>query len=278
MARAAFFFRTVSAALLGAACGTTTETAPTAAATDADVDVVEQPAREDAPANDDVARSRRYAAAMVRAAEQKLKAGDFLGAMPLLDEALSRDAENGRAWLLSAQATEGAGAPAEDVAARWARALALLPDDAEAWRLGALFAEGRGDLATARQRYEKAIALRPDDAVALVRLAALELSAGDAAGAVRRYEAVLNLDPTSVQATLGLAEAAEKAGDPKTAEAALLDLVKRWPDVALYRSRLVAFYERTGRPEDAARAQAALEKRDPKDKRKLRELKPSRRR
>lgn len=215
---------------------------------------------------------RAFAKAMVAAAEKKIASGDPAGALPLLEDAVARDPLHAGAWLLLARTGEGLGAPADVVRDRYARARALAPDDPAVHRLAASFAEGQGDKAAAREGYARALALKPDDVDALVRLGSLELESGDAKSAAQRFSAALAIDETSVAAQVGLAEAAERAGDLQTAEQANLALIQRFPEVSLYRSRLAAFYRRHGRDAEANRVEAELQKRDPKDRRKLREL------
>ncbi len=89
--------------------------------------------------------------------------------------------------------------------------------------------------------------------------------------AIEAYYDLLARSPGHVGALLGLATSFERQGLIERAEAAWLTLTRLYYKVAYHRYRLAEFYERVGRPEDAARVFSALEKQRPR-KRKMREL------
>lgn len=221
---------------------------------------------------------RAAAEALVVEGRQRRERGEHAAALEAFAAACEADPDYGIAHLEWAVTAQYVGLPDDDVRARFVRVLALLPDNPRAHFEGAVFEEAHGDRAAAIAGYRRTVALRGDHFEAHLRLGAALLAEGDVEGAFDAYEQALLLNGGSVAARLGLAEAAERKGDLARAEAALEAIVARFPDVPSHRQRLIAFYERTKQTKKARKARVALERLAPKDERKLRDLKPSRKR
>ncbi|WP_237479968.1 tetratricopeptide repeat protein [Lichenibacterium dinghuense] len=164
-------------------------------------------------------------------------------------------------------------------------ALAIRPDDPEAWtQLALAFAES-GTLAEARMAAERAVTLAPDAPAALAALAEVCLCTDDLAGALEASERALAVDPAFAPALMRRAAALRRLGRSRDAEAdlrvvmaaegiggsaclalsallaederpdeaaALLDrAIAERPDHALARMNRAVFHQRAGRFDEA---------------------------
>jgi tetratricopeptide (TPR) repeat protein len=239
---------------------------------------------EPAPVDEDALRleeepppDRARAESLVDEGRRLRDQGDMLGALGRLDDARSEDDSYGIAHLEWAITAQLAAAPGDEVSASFERAVALLEENPRAHFERAAFHESQGRLSIALEGYERTLALRSDHKRARQAYARALLSADKPGRAKAQYAGVVARDPRNVAALLGLATAAERTGDLEQAEGALRDVVKLYPKVAGHRRRLIAFYERTEQPKKARREEKKLERVDPQKKRRLRSLKPSRR-
>ncbi len=99
----------------------------------------------------------------------------------------------------------------------YARALALVPEHADAHlNLGRLLHED-GDARAAARHYQQALILRPDDAIALYNLGVAFHDLGQPQAAVEAYEQALIADPDCADAHFNLAALHEQLGDTAAA-------------------------------------------------------------
>lgn len=96
--------------------------------------------------------------------------------------------------------------------ANYDRAIALAPDDADAYHSRGIAKDGQGDYAGAIADFDRAIALAPDDADAYHNRGVTKAEQGDYAGAIADYDRVIALDPNNVAVHHDRAVA--KAGRP----------------------------------------------------------------
>lgn len=205
-------------------------------------------------------------------------AGAYERARHAFEAAIRSAPEFGIAHLEWAITAQFLGLPAEEIRPRFARVMALMPENPRAWFELGVFEEAHGDDDAARRAYQEAVTLRAEYTDAALRLAALLFRAGAIDEAYAQYQHVIGQLPKSVPALLGFAEVAERKGALVEAEAALRSIIDLYPGVLPHRQRLVAFFVRTAQDEKAERARSEVEARSPKDERRLRRLKPSRRR
>ncbi len=151
---------------------------------------------------------------------------------------------------------------------------ALAPDNPRVHYLRGLLSEERGEPWRAMVAYEVALLTRPSYDEARFRLAGLAAAQGDWLKAELHARALARSNPEWIQARFQLAQALERQERGVEAEAELKALHAAQPTNALVTRRLAEFYERTGRPQLAAKLRQGLEQ---PPKRKWRELKPSRR-
>ncbi|MCE2502272.1 MAG: tetratricopeptide repeat protein [Dehalococcoidia bacterium] len=85
-----------------------------------------------------------------------------------------------------------------DAIAYYDRAIALAPDDADAYHSRGIAKDGQGDYAGAIADFDRAIALAPDDADAYHNRGVTKAEQGDYAGAIVDYDRVIALDPDNV--------------------------------------------------------------------------------
>jgi tetratricopeptide (TPR) repeat protein len=141
--------------------------------------------------------------------------------------------------------------------ARQGRALAearrLEPQNPRAWALSAVWFERRGEPEAAIDACRRALALRDDMVDTRVRLALLLVAAERHLEAVPELQRVLEARPEERGVRANLADALEKVGDPEGAERELKQLLRLSKGNLLFARRLARFYERTGRPDEAAR-------------------------
>ena len=82
--------------------------------------------------------------------------------------------------------------------ANYDRAIALNPDDAEAYHNRGIAKDAQGDYAGAIADYDRAIALNPEDADAYHNRGVTKAEQGDYAGAIADYDRVIALDPDNM--------------------------------------------------------------------------------
>lgn len=198
--------------------------------------------------------------------------GDDAGAVRVLDRAVSGDPlwAMGRVELGRLQLKQGL-TDAALVHLDVARSLA--PENPRAHYLYALAADETGRRRECRRALEVALELREGYADAQVRLASVLMAEGEHAQAARLLEAYLAAHPQAVGLRLQLAEALERAGQTAAAERHLRALFQLETHKRLAGRRLAALLEAEGRTAEAAHVRERI---DP-PRRKLRELKPSRR-
>jgi tetratricopeptide (TPR) repeat protein len=131
--------------------------------------------------------------------------------------------------------------------------LAIAPENPRAHFLWALLMDERGRPQEAIRSLELAVVYRPDYADAHFHLAGNYFSAGDYPRAEREYRALERLRPEWTHARLQLAAVLEKEAKLDEAESALLKLTREQPDSPLFRRKLGEFYQRSNRPELAAK-------------------------
>lgn len=231
-----------------------------------------------AETNETDAADQAFAMKLVRAGHALAEQGDHEDALKAFDEALAIAPENALAhleWGISAQMV---GRPSEAVGAALQRAQSLAPENPRAQFQYALFRESQGDVEGAIEGYRTTLKLRQDHARARARLGALRLQQGDAKAALESLSQAVVLDPGPVPPRVSLAQAAEATGDVELAAKTLRTIVDEFPNVPIWRQRLIALYERHGDTKAAGRERKALEKVAPKEDRDLRPLKKKRRR
>lgn len=215
---------------------------------------------------------RARAQALVVDGVRLREAGDLPASQAALEEALRLDASLANAHIEWAITAEGIGAATALVGAHHQLGARLAPENARAQLLAASWGARHGDASVALEFFERALAVDPSNVEARARKADLLFARGDLEGAIASYRLALSVDAASVPSWTGLAEAAEKADRREIAEEAHLALIELSPDATIYRTRLVAFYKRTGQAAKALAAQRELERRDPRDPRRLRKL------
>ncbi len=204
--------------------------------------------------------------------------GDHGAAFRLFEQARAADPSYGIAHLEAAIAAQYVGNDDEHVRQRFERAAVLLRENPRVHFERAAFEESHGNPSVAVEGYRRALDLRPGLTGARLSLGRALLSTGDLPAAKETFRQVLEVEPKNLAALLGKADASERLGDLDAAERALRAVVEAFPEVTPHRQRLIAFYERTGQGKKAKRETKRLETIDPKARRDLRELKPSRRR
>jgi tetratricopeptide (TPR) repeat protein len=148
------------------------------------------------------------------------------------------------------------------------------PSNPRAWYLRGLLWEERGDVRQAIRAYEQAVQYRSSYEEARFRLGGLWATAGDWLKSELHYRYLARAKPEWVQVRLQLAEVLERQERLLDAEKELLAARTYQPGSPLVLRRLADFYERTGRPQLAQKVRQSME---PRPKRFMRELKPSRR-
>lgn len=199
--------------------------------------------------------------------------GDLSAASAKLERATAQTPTWGLAWLELAEVQLRAGADPQALERSLAAARSLEPENPRAWLLSARFFEQRQTREDAIVAYARAAELRPSLIEAREPLALLLLGADRPGEALPHLHAALAARPGDRALRANLAEACERVGDLKRAEVELKALADEAPGT-VYRRRLAAFYERTGRPKKAA---AELRKADAgqRPSRALRPLLPS---
>ncbi|QRK07076.1 tetratricopeptide repeat protein [Archangium violaceum] len=154
-------------------------------------------------------------------------------------------------------------------------AAAVAPENPRVHYLRGLLWEERGQLLRAARSYEQALFYRASYEDARFRVAGLWASLGDWLKAEMHYRLLSRSRPEWVQVRLQLIRTIEEQGREADAEKELLLLRSEQPGNALVLRRLAELYERTGRPQLAAKVRASLE--PPAPPKKMRPLRPSRR-
>lgn len=153
-------------------------------------------------------------------------------------------------------------------------ARSLAPENPRAHYLyGVVREEQRAD-EDALRAYRIAVSLRPSFDDAQFRIAGIHFARGEWAEAEAAYAALGKRRPDWMQVHLQRVTALERLERWADAEQALVQLRSREPRSPVVARRLADLYERTGRPELAQKLRAELA---PKNERKLRPLKKSRR-
>ncbi|AEI67699.1 TPR repeat-containing protein [Corallococcus macrosporus] len=201
-------------------------------------------------------------------------AGDDAGALAALESLVRAQPAWELPRLEMARLLLKTGGALEQAEAHLAAALQQAPHNPRAWYLRGLLWEERGDRRQAVQAYERAVQLRASYEEARFRLGTLWLDLGDLLKSELHLRYLARLKPEWVQVRLQLAEVLEKQERPLDAEKELLAARGLQPTSALVLRRLADFYARTGRPRLAEKVRASLEA---PPKRRMRELKPSRR-
>ena len=142
------------------------------------------------------------------------------------------------------------------------KAVALEPENADAWReLGdALLNEDR--LKDASNAFRQAVELRPNDVGALVQLAHTAYAAGDPEDAIGAIRQAVERDPNSLGARRALLEIYRAAKRLDDALAAAEELAESDPNDALAALDVAELYLTLDHPVDAAAAFARLRKID----------------
>jgi tetratricopeptide (TPR) repeat protein len=135
-------------------------------------------------------------------------------------------------------------------------ARAVAPQNPRAHYLWALLHQERSQSEDAIRCLEQALKLREDYADARFRLAGLHLEQGRWVDAQQHYRILATLKPEWTQPRLQLAHVLEMQQKLEDAERELRRLLDENPQSSHVRQRLVAFYERTGRPKLAERVRA----------------------
>lgn len=163
----------------------------------------------------------------------------------------------------------------DEVEAHLDVAAAAAPENPRVHYLRGLLWEERGQPLRAARSHEQALVYRPSYEDARFRAAGLWASLGDWLKAEYHYRLLSRSRPEWVQVRLQLVQAIEAQGRAADAEKELLQLKNEQPGNVLVIRRLAELYERTGRPQLAARLRASLEPLAPSKK--MRPLRPSRR-
>ncbi len=201
--------------------------------------------------------------------------GDDAGAVALLD-GLIRDRpelelpriEAARLRLKRGDDLDGAQFHLEAVRSR-------SPENPRGQYLWGLLMEERKRPQEAAQGYELAVLYRPDYTEARLRLGALYVSQGDWLHAEAHLRVLAQRNPELVQSRLQLANALERQNRLADCEQVFRQLLADEPTSIPVVRRAAEFYERTDRPEVAARLRKTLEA--PAPKKKMRPLKRSKR-
>ena len=238
----------------------------------ADLDAPVEPGLSDPSPQGRTDDDRQRAQALLADGEKLRDSGDLAASAHALEQALQLDASLARAHVEWALTAEGLGVSPELINAHYQLGARLAPDDPRAQTLAAAWAARQGDVERALEGYDRALAVDPKSVEALCRKGDLLEAKGDHAGATALYKKALDVDGKRVPALIGLADVSEKTGALDAAEKSDLELVSLFPDAPMYRTRLIAFYRRTGQGAKAAAAQKDLERLQPKDTRHLRQL------
>ncbi|MFZ9888364.1 MAG: tetratricopeptide repeat protein [Myxococcota bacterium] len=202
--------------------------------------------------------------------------GLHAAALARFEEARQLAPSLGVAHLEAAMSAQRVGASPQEIEQRLDAAVAQMPTNPRAQYQRAALSEVRGDVDAAIRGYRLALTLRDDTTEVWLALARTLLQTGAVAEAREAYGRAVNLEPRNTAAHLGLAESAERLGDVVAAERALRTVQSMLPGSVALQRQLVAFFERTGQRQKAQAERTAMERAVPKDKRRLRPLKPSR--
>jgi tetratricopeptide (TPR) repeat protein len=189
-----------------------------------------------------------------------LERGDFQAARELAERGLSDAPTN--VSLLRLAGRSGAELDLPDASDYLSKAVALEPENADAWReLGeALLNDGRLKEATAA--FRRAVELRPNDVGTLVHLAHAAYAAGDPEEAIGHIRQAVERDPDSLGARRALLEIYRAAKRPEDALAAAEKLAESDPNDPLALVDVAELYLTLDHPVDAASAFARLRKVD----------------
>jgi tetratricopeptide (TPR) repeat protein/predicted AlkP superfamily phosphohydrolase/phosphomutase len=188
---------------------------------------------------------------------ENLAALQALGYAPDEAEASSPEIHNnlGRAHLRAGQL--------EEARAEFHKALALDPDDADAWLNLASLARLHGNPVEAERHVERALRVDPNSAGAIAELAELRRDRGDIEESIRLYREALTLNDSLPGLYLGLGDSLQRAARYTEAEAAFQRVLELDPDSFEARYNLGVTYARQQRLDDAAGAYEAALARSP---------------
>ena len=139
----------------------------------------------------------RDAAYFVRFGTYKLDACDYDAAIANYDRAIALEPDDADAYHNRGIAKDAQGDYAAAIA-DFNRAIALEPDDADAYHNRGIAKDAQGDYAAAIADFDRAIALEPDDADVYHNRGVAKAEQGDYAGAIADYDRVIALDPDNV--------------------------------------------------------------------------------
>lgn len=216
------------------------------------------------------------AADAVRRGNEALRQGDIQQARALFAYAASRAPRWSLAQLHLGIAELRAAPQSPQGLAALERAVDLNPDNPRAHYYLGLAQQNARQFQKAASAFAKCLELRPRFRDARFRLAQALEEAGDPAAAVVAYQQALRVDPRDVGSLSGLARVYESSGEILGAERALRTITESYPDIAYHYQRLAQFYERTGQPHKARQAQRQAERIEPRNHRRMRPLRRSR--
>jgi tetratricopeptide (TPR) repeat protein len=207
----------------------------------------------------------------LRLAEQHAARGDARSAVAALDEALVRDSTLADARVRRALLLGSLGRwPEAEEDAR--RAVASMPNDADAWAsLGDALAQ-QGKAAEAVEASRRAVALDSTHAAVWYNYGVSLAGTQDAAGAERAYRRALSIDSTLVEAWNNLGALYGGAGRIAEARDAYVKAVELAPASIQARMNLALAYLRLGDKERAAQERLMLQRMDPAAARRLSEF------
>ena len=173
--------------------------------------------------------------AIVSAARERIGRGDFLGAMAILEDALTDAPDDGELLRQMANASLFAQDYTRALAAS-RRLLEVSNRDAAAIFLAALAHQGVGDVDAALDLVERGLELTPGDERMLLVKSRLQVDRGDPSAATSTLEGALAERPCSRDLLVELARLLRTAGDRDAAEAAYERMVECDPGdaAALY--------------------------------------------
>ncbi|MGI5864468.1 MAG: tetratricopeptide repeat protein [Myxococcales bacterium] len=177
--------------------------------------------------------------------------GDLRGAAALLERSIGSFPDWGLPYVELADVLMRSGGDEARQGKALAEARRLEPQNPRAWVLSARWFERQGETKLAIEACERALALREDLTDTRIQLGLL-LVENEPARAIPHLERALTERPDERGVRANLADAYERAGDLEGAERHLRELVRAAPGNAIYARRLARFYERAGRPVEAA--------------------------
>jgi tetratricopeptide (TPR) repeat protein len=216
-----------------------------------------------------------HAAAQMKQALAREQAGDDAGAVALLDRLVAERPELELPRLEAARLRLKRAEDLDLVEIHLEAVRSRAPENPRGQYLWGLLMEERGATVQALHAYELAVLYRPDYPEARQRLGALYLSREDWLRAESHFRVLARAYPEQLQLRFQLATALERQGRLEDTERLLRQLLDEQPESIPVVRRLAEFYDRTERPQLAAKARKALEAAP--QKKKMRPLQRSRR-